>query len=210
MNGLELLRNPETSVENIMAILTASCPPGISSECSEKTCQVCWHNWLLADSEAPVQLTPEHHELPDDQEEQYVPEAFRQASTALYAAADNLLENLLYEVLHDSQLKANKERRNLLLYLMCLNRREEALMRSQHRAELMEIARLMETDYVDFRIATSSKKLITVTVFDAVQHRFVAELDFKKLGHSYGLDRCRFLPLPHSDSLEIPAEESHT
>lgn len=46
MTGLEFLRAPGTTAEEIADIITEHCPPAVPTECDRLSCRVCWLSWL--------------------------------------------------------------------------------------------------------------------------------------------------------------------
>jgi len=211
MTGLEVLTNSEATAEQIAGIISAQCPPVAPTECDRVSCRECWLAWL-ATGEMPQQKEP-----PEYRTAKCVPDSYLTANAVdIYRQADRLLEDLIYQSIHEdecgTQPAAERERQRLITYLMKLNRREEELTQSLHRVELMELARLMETEYIEFRIGSidSKKDLVTIFVFDLVQHQYVAELEFRKIFNSYGLAHYRIFSPTRNDSPETLSDEAHT
>lgn len=99
--------------------------------------------------------------------------------------ADAVLEHLISRVGADVT-KAPEDRdardlERLLVYLAVLNRREGEATKSQHRAELTELARLMETSYIEFWVRDTAPDRVVIDVFDRALFRHSAELTFRKL-----------------------------
>ena len=46
MTGLELLKSPSTTAEQIADIVTEQCPPVALPECDGLSCRGCWISWL--------------------------------------------------------------------------------------------------------------------------------------------------------------------
>lgn len=46
MTGLELLRAPGTTAEQITDIIAEHCPPVVPTECDRLSCRECWLSWL--------------------------------------------------------------------------------------------------------------------------------------------------------------------
>lgn len=46
MTGLELLKAPNTTAEEIADIIAEHCPPAIPTECDRLSCRKCWLSWL--------------------------------------------------------------------------------------------------------------------------------------------------------------------
>lgn len=47
MTGLEFLRGPERTAEEIAAVISNSCPPVIPANCDKVSCGECWLAWLM-------------------------------------------------------------------------------------------------------------------------------------------------------------------
>lgn len=48
MTGLDIIRNPATTVDQIADIFASGCPPVVSGECRGRQCHECWLAWLTA------------------------------------------------------------------------------------------------------------------------------------------------------------------
>lgn len=46
MTGLEILRNPDTTTEQIVDIIAEHCPPVVLEHCDQISCRACWLAWL--------------------------------------------------------------------------------------------------------------------------------------------------------------------
>ena len=46
MNGLDLLRSPKTTADEIADIVSAQCPPVVPENCDAFSCRECWLAWL--------------------------------------------------------------------------------------------------------------------------------------------------------------------
>ena len=46
MTGIEFLKAPDTTAGELADIISAPCPPVISSECDRLSCRECWLAWL--------------------------------------------------------------------------------------------------------------------------------------------------------------------
>lgn len=46
MTGLEILRNPDTTAEQIADIIAEHCPPVTHEHCDKLPCRECWLAWL--------------------------------------------------------------------------------------------------------------------------------------------------------------------
>ena len=46
MTGLELLKAPGTTAEQITDIIAEHCPPVVPTECDRLSCRRCWFSWL--------------------------------------------------------------------------------------------------------------------------------------------------------------------
>lgn len=57
MTGLELLRSPNTSVDEIADIISAQCLPVVPANCDRLSCRECWVAWLTT-GEAPKEKGP--------------------------------------------------------------------------------------------------------------------------------------------------------
>lgn len=57
MTGLELLKAPGTTVEQIADIVTEQCPPVALPECDGLSCRGCWLAWLTG-ADLPEKTEP--------------------------------------------------------------------------------------------------------------------------------------------------------
>lgn len=46
MTGLELLKDPGTTAEEVVDIVSKSCPPELPVSCDDISCRNCWMAWL--------------------------------------------------------------------------------------------------------------------------------------------------------------------
>lgn len=46
MTGLEILRNPDTTAEQIVDIIAEHCPPAVPEHCDRLSCRACWLAWV--------------------------------------------------------------------------------------------------------------------------------------------------------------------
>lgn len=67
MTGLEILRNPEATAEEIADIVSAPCPPIAPKECEQVGCRECWLAWL-ATGEPPKGKEPSDKQTAPDEE----------------------------------------------------------------------------------------------------------------------------------------------
>ena len=49
MTGLELLKAPEATADEIADIISAPCPPTIPAHCDGVSCRECWLTWLTGE-----------------------------------------------------------------------------------------------------------------------------------------------------------------
>ncbi len=57
MSGLEILRNPDTTAEQIADIIAEHCPPITPEHCDKLSCRKCWLAWLTT-GEPPKEKGP--------------------------------------------------------------------------------------------------------------------------------------------------------
>lgn len=57
MNGLDLLRSPKTTADEIADIVSAQCPPVVPENCDAFSCRECWLAWLTT-GEPPKEKGP--------------------------------------------------------------------------------------------------------------------------------------------------------
>ncbi len=67
MTGLELLRTPSTTAEQIADIIAEHCPPITPEHCDKLSCRKCWLSWL-ATGEAPKEEGPSDKQTTPDEE----------------------------------------------------------------------------------------------------------------------------------------------
>ena len=51
MNGLDLIRSPDTSAEAVADIVYLHCPPIGPASCEGVECRACWLSWLVTGSD---------------------------------------------------------------------------------------------------------------------------------------------------------------
>ena len=61
MTGLELLKAPGTTAEEIVDIIAEHCPPVVPAECDHLSCRECWLAWLVT-GEPPREAETRTHE----------------------------------------------------------------------------------------------------------------------------------------------------
>lgn len=49
MTGLEIIRAPGTTVDQIADIIAEHCPPVTHEHCDERSCRECWLEWMASD-----------------------------------------------------------------------------------------------------------------------------------------------------------------
>lgn len=52
-NGLEFLRDPSHTIEEIAAVVSGACPPVGLVHCDVVTCGACWLHWLKTGEALP-------------------------------------------------------------------------------------------------------------------------------------------------------------
>lgn len=62
MTGLELLKAPDTTAEEITDIIAEHCPPIVPAECDRLSCRKCWLSWLTT-GEPPKSNAPENESV---------------------------------------------------------------------------------------------------------------------------------------------------
>lgn len=67
MTGLEILRNPNTTAEQIVDIIAEPCPPIVSEHCDRLSCRACWEAWLTT-GEPPKGKGPSDKQTAPDEE----------------------------------------------------------------------------------------------------------------------------------------------
>lgn len=66
MTGLELLKNPATTAEEIADIISAACPPIGPVACDKHSCRECWLAWLLTGEPPKSKEPPAERTAPCD------------------------------------------------------------------------------------------------------------------------------------------------
>lgn len=61
MTGLELLKAPGTTAEEIADTIAEHCPPVVPTECDRLSCRECWLAWLVT-GEPPQEAETRAHE----------------------------------------------------------------------------------------------------------------------------------------------------
>lgn len=69
MTGLEVLKNPETTAEEIANIVSAPCPPIAPKECDKVSCRECWLAWLATGELPEKKESPDKQTTPEDRGE---------------------------------------------------------------------------------------------------------------------------------------------
>ena len=92
MTGLEIIRAPGTTAEQIADIIAEHCPPVTPEHCDKLSCRECWLAWL-ATGEPPKEKGPSDKQTAPDEEglhpnlvEMYA-KAHRRAQHTLHAYA---------------------------------------------------------------------------------------------------------------------------
>lgn len=67
MTGLELLKAPSTTAEEIADIISGHCPPVVPAECDRLSCRECWISWLTT-GEPPKATGPSDKQTAPDEE----------------------------------------------------------------------------------------------------------------------------------------------
>lgn len=67
MTGLELLRNPNTTPEEIADIVSPHCPPTIPDACKQLSCRECWLAWVTT-GEPPKETGPSDSQTAPDED----------------------------------------------------------------------------------------------------------------------------------------------
>ena len=67
MTGLEFLRAPDTTAEQIADIVSEHCPPVTPEHCDKLSCRECWLAWL-ATGEPPKEKGPSDKQTAPDEE----------------------------------------------------------------------------------------------------------------------------------------------
>lgn len=117
---------------------------------------------------------------------------FEPESESSFAFADALLEDIIVSMFGSGRMLNPDEKKleQILLHLAKLNRREKLAADSEHQAKLIEIARLLETGYIEFWIEAENPESIVIKVFDSVLHRITGELTLKRINQKhYCLDQ---------------------
>ena len=66
MTGLELLKAPGTTAEEIADIISAPCPPVVPTECDRLSCRECWLAWLTTGTAAKEKGPSDEQTAPDE------------------------------------------------------------------------------------------------------------------------------------------------
>lgn len=67
MIGLEILRNPDTTAEQIVDIIVEHCPPVVPEHCDRLSCRACWEAWLTT-GKPPKEKGPSDKQTALDEE----------------------------------------------------------------------------------------------------------------------------------------------
>lgn len=67
MTGLEIIRDPSTTAEQIADIIAEHCPPITPEHCDKLSCRKCWLSWL-ATGEPPKEEGPSDERTTPDEE----------------------------------------------------------------------------------------------------------------------------------------------
>ncbi len=92
MTGMEIIRAPGTTAEQIADIIAEHCPPVTPEHCDKLSCRECWLAWL-ATGEPPKEKGPSDKQTAPDEEglhpnlvEMYA-KAYRKTQAILHAYA---------------------------------------------------------------------------------------------------------------------------
>ena len=67
MTGLEIIKAPDTTVEQIADIIAEHCPPVAPKHCDKLSCRKCWLAWLTT-GEPPKEKRPSDEQTAPDEE----------------------------------------------------------------------------------------------------------------------------------------------
>ena len=67
MTGLELMKAPGTTAEEIADIISAPCPPVVPTECDQLSCRECWLAWLTTGTAAKEKGPSDKQTAPDEE-----------------------------------------------------------------------------------------------------------------------------------------------
>ncbi len=95
MTGIELIKAPDTTAEEIADVVSKPCPPAVPETCDRVSCRACWLSWLTTGEPlkkkgpSDEQTAPDEDGLHPNLAEMYA-EAHRKALLTLhvYAASD--------------------------------------------------------------------------------------------------------------------------
>ena len=92
MTGLELLKAPGTTAEEVVDIIAEHCPPVVPTKCDRLSCRECWLTWLTtgeppkAEGPSDKQTAPGEEGMHPNLIEMYA-KAHRKAQLMLHAYA---------------------------------------------------------------------------------------------------------------------------
>lgn len=96
MTGLEILRNPDTTAEQIVDIIAEHCPPVVPEHCDWLSCRACWEAWLTTkgppkgEGPSDKQTAPDEEGLHPNLVEMYArAHSKAQLTLHMYAACDS-------------------------------------------------------------------------------------------------------------------------
>lgn len=87
MTGLELLKAPGTTAEEVADVISEHCPPVCPAECDRLACRECWLSWLTTGE-------PPKAEGPSDKQTapRRAPSPYRPPTEAIKRAAERVRE----------------------------------------------------------------------------------------------------------------------
>ncbi len=56
MTGIEVIRDPNTTAEQIATVISWHCPPVVPENCDYLACRDCWLAWLTQEQPAKEQM----------------------------------------------------------------------------------------------------------------------------------------------------------
>ena len=168
MTGLEIIRAPGTTVEQIADIIAEHCPPVTPEHCDKLSCRECWLAWLATgESEPKTGASAEPAPLAGE-----VAQELTQAEMALERTVQII-----------QGATEGEEQRKLLSDMSTFGRlleKERNTPTATDRAKIAYLAEGLITESVHFVATPMEPNMVTAEFIDTVRRKLAARLIFER------------------------------
>ena len=183
MTGLEILRNPDTTAEQIADIIAEHCPPAVPEHCDRLSCRACWEAWLTTGE-------PLKKEGPSDKQTAPESEAVDELSRA-----ETALERAVKII---QGATAGEDQQKLLSDLSTLGRlleKEQSTPTATELAKIEYLARGLIAGSIHLVAMPMEPSMVSAEFIDTVRRKLAARLIFERRFGGYYIKFVELLPL---------------